>query len=67
MSGEVGESVRPVSSVRHCSGWFGLFFYFLVLFSGFVFCFFHARAKKKIFVPGETTTFFLIKKENKRY
>lgn len=66
-------SVRLVSLCASCVISQALFwivcfvFYFLVLFSGFVFLFFHARAKKKSLYLGKTTTFFLIKKENKRY
>lgn len=57
-------SVRLVSLCASCVISQALFwivcfvFYFLVLFSGFVFLFFHARAKKKIFVPGENNNFF---------
>lgn len=57
-------SVRLVSLCASCVISQALFwivcfvFYFLVLFSGFVFLFFHARAKKKIFVPGENNFFF---------
>lgn len=66
-------SVRLVSLCASCVISQALFwivcfvFYFLVLFSGFVFLFFHARAKKKSLYLGKTTTFSLIKKENKRY
>jgi hypothetical protein len=66
VSSEVGESVCVLC---HQSGTV-LVCLFCFLLSGFVFwfcfLFFHARAKKKIFVPGENN-FFFIKKENKRY
>lgn len=57
-------SVRLVSLCASCVISQALFwivcfvFYFLVLFSGFVFLFFHARAKKKSLYLGKTTTFF---------
>lgn len=57
-------SVRLVSLCASCVISQALFwivcfvFYFLVLFSGFVFLFFHARAKKKSLYLGKTTFFF---------
>lgn len=66
-------SVRLVSLCASCVISQALFWIlcFVFLLSGFVFwfcfLFFHARAKKKSLYLGKTTTFFLIKKENKRY
>lgn len=56
--------MRPVSSVRHCSGLFVLFFTFWFCFLVLFFVFSCKGKKKKSLYLGKTT-FFLLKRKIK--